>query len=110
MKMSTVAVAFFCMTPMPALSDGYFYNGNTLYELCKSEKLAASLYVIGVRDQELLSANTFEKKSIACYPEGVTVRQLADVACGYLERYPERRHYNAPSIVMSALSIAFPCK
>jgi len=45
-----------------------------------------------------------------CSPEGVTRGQLRRVVLKYMEEYPERLHNSSSSIVLHALTQAFPCE
>jgi hypothetical protein len=44
-----------------------------------------------------------------CSPDDVVGKQLVDIVMKYLKENPENLHYNAASLVTSALIRAFPC-
>jgi Rap1a immunity proteins len=46
----------------------------------------------------------------ACIPPGVTVRQGALVTLKYLDAHPEKLHILGSTLVMFALTEAYPCK
>lgn len=109
-----VSVIFFMHS---ALGVTVFYTGNDLYSKLQdwnssspSNSIAGGAgvgYVTGIAD-------AFNGKSTAggkfCLPPNISVGQLIDVAYNYLKANPQERHLTASSIVVYALSQAFPCK
>jgi Rap1a immunity proteins len=64
--------------------------------------LGAQGYVAGVAD-------SYEVLGVVCVPSKVTLGQLQDVVLKYLDAHPEGRHNIAASLVLKALTEAFPC-
>ena len=90
-----------------ALTSGTFVNGNQLFSKCDDDGdtpngIGCLHYIAGVADTLLMH------KEI-CAPNGVTVRQLADIVTKYLRDNPEVRHFTAASDTTVALARAFPC-
>lgn len=50
-----------------------------------------------------------DRAAYYCVPSRVTNQQVIDVVLKYLEAHPETRHFEAGSIVASAIHEAFPC-
>jgi hypothetical protein len=74
---------------------------------------AARAYVMGVVDFAD-SAKTLpgsKGASYACFdvPNGATAGQLGDVVKAWLQKNPEHRHFNGPSLVSAALATVYPC-
>ena len=91
-----------------------FKTGSSILESCEREswfnKGYCLGYIIGVSD----AANTLAVwKGFAesiCTPQGVTSGQLQKVVVNNLNENPEELHLNASSLVLNALSEAFPCE
>ncbi|WP_279023191.1 Rap1a/Tai family immunity protein [Gibbsiella quercinecans] len=105
---------------VPALAHAGFYSGSTLlaqtqdYTKHKAgavtarEALNSGLfmgYVAGVFDSYAMQGN----RNI-CPGSGISVGMAADAVMKYLDDHPEQLHYSAPSVVMLALTTAFPCE
>ena len=75
-----------------------------LHQACegKSHTPLCDGYTLGIVDVLL-------KGRVFCPPPDVTPRQFIDIGKGYLRDHPERRHYVAASLVISALKEKFPC-
>jgi hypothetical protein len=88
-----------------------FYNGDQLFEACKSSRAACIGYVEGVSD--VMAAMQEKGMTLggwrACVPTGEEAGQITDVAQQYLADHPERRQYGAVGLVAQALQEAFPC-
>ena len=80
------------------------YDGNLLHQACegKSHTPLCDGYMLGIVD-------VLRKGRVFCPPPDVTPRQFIDIGKGYLRDHPERRHYAAASLVISALKQKFPC-
>jgi hypothetical protein len=100
-----------------------FFNGNELFDLCKSAPQTLSGYVAGVADKSVgdiafvefwAEGGTREslKKVVKpfCMAEAVTLGQMRDVVCKYLTDFPQRRHLAGSALVQTALGDAFPCR
>src|SRR5262249_18556058 len=89
-----------------------FVSGNRLFEVCTPVQTPVCYaYVDGVVDalQSTFSALRMQQHAPFCLPEGVTTRQLADIATNHLRDHPEQRHQVASASVALALANAFPC-
>jgi hypothetical protein len=65
-------------------------------------------YIEGIRDMRLLN-ETVDSIPPDCTPQKVTMDQMARVVVKYLQDHPERLHYMDASLVVNAISEAFPC-
>ena len=89
-----------------------FVTGNKLLEACTPVQLPfCYAYVEGATDasQSTFSALHMQQHALFCLPQGVTARQLVDIATNYLRDHPEQRHTVASADVALALANAFPC-
>ena len=89
-----------------------FVTGNRLLEVCSPvQGPTCYAYVEGVVDdaQSTFSALHMGQHALFCLPQGVTSRQLVDIATNYLRDHPEQRHNVASANVVLALADAFPC-
>ena len=90
---------------IPAICFAEFRFGNELKAQCSSSQLfdqgICLGYVSAVADM-----NTKQK---ICMPSNVTIGQLQAISIKYFNDYPDRLHYTADSLVLDALSKAFPC-
>ena len=44
-----------------------------------------------------------------CPEAGISIGVAADAVMQYLNEHPEQLHYSAPSVIMLALTAAYPC-
>ena len=95
----------FFMLFIPSICFAEFKSGNELKTQCNSSQLldqgVCFGYVTAVAD-----INTKQK---VCMPSNVTIGQLQAISIKYFNDYPDRLHYSADSLVLDALSKAFPC-
>jgi hypothetical protein len=82
-------------------------SGNTLHSMCEKNSFECMVYIAAVTD---VLDDPALSGSRACVPPGVMMDQTKDVVFSWLEQYPQRRHYNAASLVLAALEEAYPCK
>lgn len=92
-----------------------FMDGNKLLERCQSDagsshNIYCLGYVAGIADVFGERGSVLHGHYRACMPPGATNGQLRDVVVKWLQQYPERRHYDADSLVAAALSRTFPCR
>lgn len=87
----------------PAATE--FLDGDRISRWCLAEYYQSSEwfcdgYVAGVADanQEL------------CIPRNATVAQTSDIFKKYLREHPENRHQDAQTLVLRALTEAWPCE
>lgn len=89
-----------------------FEMGNDLYAKCPAQRpdsireAAALGHVIGGHDT---ATGDTAKPATYCRPTGVSAVQMRDVVCAWLTNHPENRHYTANSIIVVALTQAWPC-
>ena len=90
-----------------------FVTGNRLLEICTPVQTPPCYaYVEGVADafqSTTFSALRMQQNALFCLPQGVTSRQLIDIAINYLRDHPEQRHDVASANVALAFANAFPC-
>ena len=89
-----------------------FVTGNRLLEICTPVQTPSCYaYVEGATDafQSTFSALHMQQHALFCLPQGVTSRQLVDIATNYLRDHPEQRHTVASANVALAFANAFPC-
>jgi hypothetical protein len=111
-----VTVALPCLM-VGGAATAAFFDGNKLFQECqggddprqseqgdpgKSTEWGECLgYILGVEDA--LDGTAF------CLPDGVRSRQVRDIVTLWLQGHPETRHYEAQSLVITALKEKFPC-
>jgi hypothetical protein len=116
-----IQFAAFGLFPLLALAQPGLDNftGNWLYERYQGFKqleeavLDTSMfahYVSGVVDTQLYSQNLEGTRPKWCQPEGAIMAQYFHIVGQYLERHPERRHYNRAQLVIESLQEAWPCR
>lgn len=89
-----------------AASAGTFENGNNLLAYCKaSAGTWESSYCLG-----FIAGVADTNSALLCVPNGVTLRQLADVVAKNLEKHPEARHFPAYDLTTAAILTDFPCR
>ena len=98
-----IAVALFCFIQQALAADA-IVNGNKLNELCESSQESAVClgYIIGAADAHVNDGSF-------CAPNDTIGGQMEDIVKRYLRVHPERRHFSAASLVVSALKEKFPC-
>lgn len=103
--MKTPLIAALVLLTISMEAPGGFIDGNKLHGYANSDDpIHLSIffgYVIGVVDAHW---------DMLCIPIDASSAQVKDVAKVYLENHPEERHFTAESIVVKAISEAFPCK
>ena len=98
-----------CSFGAPAVAQ--FYDGNELYRFCSDKNSGfnygvCSGYFVGAYDAIWSAQQASTIKKTICLPANVVAGQLRDVVIQYLSQNPSARHYNAASIVWSALGQA----
>jgi hypothetical protein len=115
MRLSAMVLAAGILCPASGFAQGLFLGfvtGNRLLEICSPvQQPTCYAYVEGVTDdaQSTFSALHMQQHALFCLPQGVTSRQLVDIATNYLRDHPEQRHTVASANVVLALANAFPC-
>jgi len=94
--------------------QGAWLTGGQLLEDCESEnyfeKGSCTGYIEGVDDSAVTLAHWEGFAEYICPPEGVTSGQFRKVVVKHLNENPEKLHMTASSLVLKALSEAFPCE
>jgi hypothetical protein len=89
---------------------GAYTDGNVLFADCQvADSFACLSYIIGAVDQLLYVQYALGGNRIVCIPPNVPQGQVRDIVIKYLADKPEERHVRAASVVVAALSAAFPC-
>jgi hypothetical protein len=94
--------------PVIASAGDSFVTGNKLFDYCRERSESCTSYIAGVTDS-LLMVDITMNKHIVCIPDNVLLGQTVDVTMNYLRSHPEGRQFSAASLVIVALSKAFPC-
>ena len=101
----TLALAVLVIAVDPA--KAYFLDGNGLHSLCQSDRNVVTAYTLGAVDA-FTTTFSGEKKRI-CLPLTVTVPQITDVFCKYLQGNPENRNLPGNALVYQMLLNIYPC-
>lgn len=96
----------------PALA---YLTGNDYKEYCTAEqhlpKSGACLgYFVGFVDTIRLLEHTLGSKVLCDIPIEITPAQLRAMILGYMDKHPERLHWNAATIILNMMNEAFPCE
>ena len=113
-KKLSLPALLLCCAPMQAAAS--FMDGNKLlagFEGYPLDVAASRAYVMGVIDsaESLKALPGSNGVFYACFnvPNGATAGQLGDVVKAWLQKNPQHRHFNGPSLVANALAAAYPC-
>lgn len=87
------------------LTEAHAVDGNTLQDWCQNAPSIALYYLNGVVDAYNVASPPIE----FCIPDEVTLKQLRDVTCKWINNYPEERHKSAAMWVPFAWSNAWSC-
>ena len=112
LRVLVLAAGVLCPATGSAQEFLAFVTGNRLLETCAPVQTPTCYaYVDGVVDalQSTFSALHMQQHALFSLPQGVTTRQLTDIATNYLRDHPEQRHNVASANVALALANAFPC-
>jgi len=114
LKKFTWPALVLCCASMHAAAA--FMDGNRLhmgFEGGPLDVAASRAYVMGVIDsaESLKALPGSNVVFYACFdvPNGATAGQLGDVVKVWLQKNPQHRHFNAPSLVANALAASYPC-
>ncbi|CAI0815540.1 MULTISPECIES: Rap1a/Tai family immunity protein [Serratia] len=102
---SAASAGFYSGSALLSETSGYVKNKNGSATV--AEALDAGMfmgYVAGVFDTFSMQGN----RSI-CPEAGMSVGTASDAVMQYLNEHPEQLHYSAPSVIMLALTAAYPC-
>jgi hypothetical protein len=114
MRITSVVVAcFLILSTVQAAAANDWYSGNELLSACESKEAVGSGvclgYIQGVHSTTMLNPLPGSKFKF-CTPEGMVAEHLKDVVVEYLRNNPSSLHYAAVSLVIMAVSEAFPCR
>lgn len=98
------------LTASPASAqqtDVPFDTGNRFVRMCEAKawKLACVTYVLGV----FHGSQSGDVRTV-CLPDGVDTMQIYEVSLAYIRSHPKRSHEVALSLILDALTEAFPCR
>ncbi|HEJ9093844.1 Rap1a/Tai family immunity protein [Serratia odorifera] len=97
---------FYSGSALLSESEGYVKNKNGTATVAQALDGGMFMgYVAGVFDTYSMQGN----RNI-CPDTGMSVGMASDAVMQYLNEHPEQLHYSAPSVIMLALSSAFPCE
>jgi hypothetical protein len=113
MRASIFALTMLAVASVQARADTdkAFYSGNELLKACEDHNLICPGYIAGVVDGARAIAH-WEKLGNPgfCTPDnGVTLGQLRRIAENYMRANPQNLHLTASSLVLNAITEAFPC-
>ena len=113
---------------LPTSASAEFLDGNKLYEWCSKDRSFVGAYAAGVNDKaeadyaaailsidektasiETMRAAVNMNFGQSCVANGVSIRQISDLVCAYLDFDPANRHKNAASIVTESFRQAWKC-
>ena len=103
---SAASAGFYSGSALLSETSGYVKNKDGAATV--AEALDGGMfmgYVAGVFDTFSMQGN----RSI-CPDAGMSVGMAADAVMQYLNEHPEQLHYSAPSVIMLALTAAYPCE
>jgi hypothetical protein len=83
-----------------------FQSGNELKTICSNPDSFSQGQCLGYVTGVVDDASAARK---ACLPNNVTAKQVEDITKKYFNQYPENLHYSANSLIVDAMSKAFPC-
>jgi hypothetical protein len=83
-------------------------DGNAMAQWCDTPegRVIAAWYVVGNLNQRAMLA---DGEPDVCIQQSMTVRQLGDVMCKWLQDNPEQRHLGGPHLVTLGFKEIFPC-
>jgi Rap1a immunity proteins len=89
-------------------------TGNKLWAECTATETARQMfctaYIIGASDVGGAESIGLPPRLVSCAPHGVANGELVEIVVTYLKRHPEERNGSAASLVLGAISKAYPCK
>lgn len=99
----------FAVMLFPSAANAMFYSGNDIFSACEARSPDPGIFAAGVIDGAHAVSDWSGAPHRTCESYGVTVKQLGDVLCNYLEKDPAHRHMTAASLALNAFQEAFPC-
>ena len=108
---ASIVVAASILAGLTTDAEATFDNGNKLLGTCQNESEIPWGYCLGyiVGIAEVLETEPLVGMG-ACLPKTATKGQLRIIVIKWLEANPQHLHFSAHSLVVKALSKAFPCK
>jgi hypothetical protein len=109
MRVRIAAIVALLVAASPARGT-YWHDGNYWQRVCLSDRLGLHDFMDGVAEGvDNATSSVSGMKSLFCIPSGVTLQQLGDVFCGYVNQHPETRHFTGGFLAMFSLVVAFRC-
>ena len=109
---TTLRLALFMTTLVSPVSFAGFENGEALLSKCLSENGysfgVCRGYLEGIHEAQEALIHWGKADPVFCPPRGVTPGQLKTIVIEHMKQHPEDLHFSAGSIVINALSVAFP--
>lgn len=102
-----LAFALAAMAVAAGPAKAYYLDGNGLYSFCQNDRNLVSSYIIGATDA-FTDNFTGEVKRI-CLPASVTIPQITDTYCKFLQDHPERRNLPASGLAYQMLIGFYSC-
>jgi len=109
---TTLRLALFMTTLISPISFAGFEDGEALLSKCLSENGysfgVCRGYLEGIHEAQEALIHWGKADPAFCPPRGVTPGQLKTIIIEHMRQHPEDLHFSAGSIVINALSVAFP--
>ena len=104
-------LAFWVSVGDKALAQSSAGTGNEFLQSCTAIRTPnrATGFPEGFCLGVVATVNFFANGSVYCAPANATIGQMTLVAVVYMERNPQKLHEPLPTLVITALSEAFPC-
>lgn len=110
MRMFFALLALFGTANSAALAQQIIVHadGNDMAQWCETPegRIVMAWYVVGNLNQRAMLS---DGNPDICIEQSMTVRQLGDVMCKWIQDNPERRHYGGPQLVTLGFKEKFPC-
>ena len=112
-SLSTISVIIFCINVTSAHADQI--SGRELLAACtNSGDLAAKRYCEGYITAAVETHATWalwkQMNRVFCFPEGDKFTHAFGAVLPYLQSHPEELDYEASSLVLTSLNIAYACE
>lgn len=106
------AFALLLLLSTTGWSRSVFFDGNELYRQCTEHDIRSQSvcigYVMAISDI-LYSVPGSDNGNTSCNRRGVTSGQIMEIVIKYLEKHPEKRHWDGNILVSEAIFQTFPC-
>lgn len=102
-----LALALAALVIAAGPAGAYYLDGNGLYSFCQQDRNLVSSYVVGAADA--FSINFAGQVNHVCLPKSVTILQITDTYCKFLQDHPESRNLPASNLVYQMLVGFYSC-